>query len=1191
MAFVHLHVHSEYSLLDGACRIERLVARAKELGQTAVAVTDHGVMYGAINFYKEALRQGIKPIIGCEVYVAPRRASDKEHGIDNKYYHLILLCRNMTGYKNLCYLVSSGFIDGFYVKPRVDSELFKTHSEGLIALSACLSGEIPRLISGGDYQAAKRRALEMREIFGDDGFYLELQDHCAGAPENTDEANRLREEQRGVNSALMRISAETGIPLVVTNDAHYITREDAYAQDVLMCIQTQKTLSDTDRMKYPTNEFYVKSEEEMRALFPNYPEAADNTVKIADMCNVEFEFNNYHLPEFALPEGETSAGYLRKLCFEGLEKRFDEKRRVELTPRLEYELGVIGNMGFSEYFLIVSDFIGYAKSAGIPVGPGRGSAAASLVAYCLNITDVDPIKYDLYFERFLNPERVSMPDIDIDFCVNRRGEVIDYVNRKYGRDHVAQIVTFGTMAARGAIRDVARVMGLSYAESDMAAKLVPATLNIKLDDALKLSKPLRDLYDSDDRMKTLLDTARAIEGMPRHASTHAAGVVITRLPVHEYVPLATNDDLVVTQYTMTTLEELGLLKMDFLGLRNLTVLYDAVELVRKKVPGFSLQSIPDDDKAVYDMLSAGKTTGVFQMESTGMTGVCVGLKPESLEDVSAIIALYRPGPMESIPRFIDRRFHPEHIEYKHEMLRDILSVTHGCIVYQEQVIQIFRKLGGFSAGQADMIRRAISKKKEAQIIKEREAFVHGDPSRNIPGAVANGIPEKTANEIYDEILDFASYAFNKAHSVAYAVIAYQTAYLKCHYPKEYMAALLSSVLDVTSKVGEYISDCRANGIPVLPPDINASGEGFTVTEDGIRFGLAAVKSIGKGFIRSLIAQRSANGAFASLADFCERMYGTELNRRSVENLIRAGAFDSLGASRSAMLQAVGAVIDGVASDRRRNIEGQFDLFGSTEDTSFSVSMPDIPEFPLRKLLELEKEATGLYLSGHPMDEYREAANRGGAIPISRIVASFGEDASGEFADEDIVTVAGIVNTVKTKTTKNNTLMAYVTLEDDTGSIELIVFQRLLNEWSGRLSEDKALFVTGRISVRDEKEPQLMAEAFRDIDDPPGKGFTRRDSAPPHRREPPSDTRAVESAASAQGTNKPASPPTLWLKFANEASPEYEYLKKILVMFPGTDRVVCYFADTGKKLASACVVHDILVDEMRDRLGKENVVVK
>ena len=1179
MSFVHLHVHSEYSLLDGACRIERLVARAKELGQSAVAVTDHGVMYGAIDFYKECKKQGVKPIIGCEIYVAPRRAADKERGIDNKYYHLILLCKNMTGYKNLCYMVSSGFVDGFYVKPRVDKELFRTHHEGLIALSACLSGEIPKLIASGEYDAAKARALEMRDIFGEDSFYLELQDHTAGTNETSEEAERLREEQHAVNTALMRISAETGIPLVVTNDAHYITREDAYAQDVLMCIQTQKTLEDEDRMKYPTNEFYVKSEDEMRALFPNYPEAADNTVKIADMCELEFEFNKYHLPEFALPEGETSAGYLRKLCYAGLASRFDEQRAKELEPRLEYELGVIEKMGFSEYFLIVSDFIGFAKSNGIPVGPGRGSAAASLVAYCLNITDVDPIKYALYFERFLNPERVSMPDIDIDFCVNRRGEVIDYVNRKYGHDHVAQIVTFGTMAARGAIRDVARVMGMTYAEADNAAKLVPATLNIKLSEALELSKPLRDLYESDERMKTMLDTARAIEGMPRHASTHAAGVVITRRPVYEYVPLAKNDDVTVTQYSMTTLEELGLLKMDFLGLRNLTVLYDAVELVKKTVPDFDLKKIPDDDKAVFDMLSAGKTTGVFQMESTGMTGVCVGLKPGSLEDVSAIIALYRPGPMDSIPRFIDRRNHPEHITYKHEMLRDILDVTYGCIVYQEQVIQIFRKLGGFSAGQADMIRRAISKKKEAQILKERESFIHGDPERGIPGAVANGIPEKTANEIYDEIVDFASYAFNKAHSVCYAVIAYQTAYLKCHYPKEYMAALLSSVLDVTSKVGEYISDCRANGITVLPPDVNASGEGFTVTDEGIRFGLAAVKSMGKGFIRSLIAEREAGGPFVSLADFCERMFGTELNKRSVENLIKSGAMDSLGATRAAMLQGFESVMDGVASERRSNLDGQFDLFGGGGEETFEAVLPDIPELPPRKLLELEKEATGLYLSGHPMDEYRAAANKGGAIPISRIVASFGEDATGEFADEDIVTIAGIVTAVKTKTTKNNSLMAYVTLEDDTGAIELLVFNRLLNEQNGRLSGDKAVFVTGRISVRDEKEPQIMAESIRGIDEAPGGSFRAAPSPRPQIREeaPPEPA--------------PSAPRTLWLKFASESSPDYEYLKKILVMFPGAERVVCYFADTGKKLASACLVHAALVDEMRGRLGESGVVVK
>ena len=1184
MSFVHLHVHSEYSLLDGACRIDRLVSRARELGQTAVAVTDHGVMYGCVTFYKAALKQGIKPIIGCEIYLAPRRASDREYGIDNENHHLVLLCKNETGYRNLCYLVSSGFTDGFYSKPRVDKQLLAAHSEGLIALSACLAGELPRLILDDRYEDAKKRALEMRDIFGPDSYYLELQDHGIA-------------EQRIVNTGLLRIHAETGIPLVLTNDSHYINREDSYAQDVLMCIQTQKTLDDPDRLKFQTDEFYLKSEAEMRSLFPEYPEAADNTAQIADMCNLEFEFGTYHLPQFILPEGETdSASYLKKLCLSGLSRRYGDGA-AKLMPRLEYELGVIGGMGFNEYFLIVADFIAFAKKSGIPVGPGRGSAAASIVSYCLDITDVDPIKYDLYFERFLNPERVSMPDIDIDFCVNRRGEVIDYVNQKYGSDHVAQIVTFGTMAARGAIRDVARVQGISYAEADAAAKLVPSSLNMTLDDALRLSKPLSELYDNDERMKKLLDTARALEGMPRHASTHAAGVVITRRPVYEYVPLSKNDDIIVTQYSMTTLEELGLLKMDFLGLRNLTVINDAVELVRQSVPGFSLNLIPEDDKGVYAMLTAGKTSGVFQMESTGMTGVCTGLKPESLEDISAIIALYRPGPMDSIPRFIERRHHPERIAYRHPKLRNILEVTYGCIVYQEQVIAIFRELGGFSLGQADLIRRAISKKKEAQILKERNTFIHGDPERGICGAAANGIPEKTANDIYDEIVDFASYAFNKAHSVCYAVIAYQTAYLKCYYPREYMAALLSSIQDMTLKLSEYISDCRSIGIRVLSPDINKSGEGFTVCDEGIRFGLAAVKSIGRGFIRNVDAERSLNGTFTSLEDFCTRMYGTELNKRAVENLIKAGAFDGFGAHRSQLIKIAPLVMDSVAADRRNNLAGQFDLFGNGSGESASlVSLPDINEFPKGELLFFEKEATGLYLSGHPMDEYRSAVSRLGAVQISRVMSSFGDEATGEFKDGQRVTIAGIVSSVKTKTTRTNTLMAYVTLEDDTASMELLVFQRTLNEQAGVITEGTPYFAAGRISLRDEKEPQLLTESLSPLTDI-GSGNIRSEEIPaspvsadlspqPDERAPQSTSCGPKERASDVYAGR-----TLWVKLPSENSPQYERTKLLVEMFPGRDRMICYFTDTQKKLAAACLIHPALTEELREMLGDSCVVVK
>lgn len=1179
MAFAHLHVHTEYSLLDGACQIDRLIERVKTLGQTACAITDHGVMYGAVTFFKAAKKAGIKPIIGCEVYVAPRSLTDKEHGIDNENHHLVLLCKNEVGYRNLCYMVSRAFVDGFYVKPRIDKQLLRKHSEGLIALSACLAGELPRLIQRGEYEHAKRVALEMSEIFGDGNYFLELQDHSI-------------EEQREVNSGILRLSRETGLPLVVTNDAHYITREDAYAQDVLLCIQTQKNVNDEDRMRFETDEFYVKSEDEMRSLFPNYPEAADNTQLIADMCQFEFEFGSYHLPEFRLPEGAAdSRSYLRQLCEEGLRRRYPTNFH-ELQAQLDYELDTIDTMGFNEYFLIVQDFIHYAKSNGIPVGPGRGSAAGSIVSYCLEITDVDPIKYDLFFERFLNPERVSMPDIDIDFCVNRRSEVIDYVNRKYGNDHVAQIVTFGTMAARAAIRDVARVQGISYAEADTASKLVPSTLNMKLDDALKLSKPLHELYERDDTMRNLFDTARALEGMPRHASTHAAGVVITRKPVYEYVPLSTNDDLVVTQYPMTQLEELGLLKMDFLGLRNLTVLHDAVELVRKDHPDFDLNSIPDDDKNVFDMLTQGKTSGVFQMESSGMTGVCVSLKPKNIEDITAIIALYRPGPMDSIPRFIDCKHNPERIKYKHPMLKDILDVTYGCIVYQEQVIKIFQELAGFSLGQADMIRRAMSKKKHAEIIKERKTFIEGDPERNIPGAVARGVPAQTAAEIYDEILDFANYAFNKAHAVSYAIVAYQTAYLKYYYPCQYMAALITSVLDNTSKISEYIADCRENGIALLPPDINCSGDGFTIENGNIRFGLAAVKNIGRGFIRSVISERKQYGKFTSLFDFCSRMYGGELNKRAVECLIKAGAFDSLGAKRSQLLEIYAAVMDSIATERRSNLEGQFDLFGSFEDNSKykEIPLPRKDEFSSRELMAMEKEVTGLYLSGHPMDDYRALSAKLGAAPIGAIMASFDGTDEGKYYDNQNVTLTGIVTSVKTKTTKNNSLMAYVTLEDTTGSIEMLVFQRTLDEWRSGIPESTPVIVKGRISVRDEKEPQIICATMIELNEESAAAAARQSGNNYNDRryqvKAPSEPAARTALPSSSSPVK-----TLYARFARPEDKEYERLKLILIMFPGNDKLVIHFSETKQTFSTRCVIHPALISELKRMLGDENVILK
>ncbi|MDO4983673.1 MAG: DNA polymerase III subunit alpha [Eubacteriales bacterium] len=1160
MAFVHLHVHTEYSLLDGACRIDEIAEKVRDMGQSALAITDHGVMYGAVAFYKACKDAGIKPIIGCEVYVAPRTMHDREYGTDNNYSHLILLCKNDTGYKNLCYLVSAAFTDGFYIKPRIDWELLHKYSDGLVCLSGCLAGEIPQKLIHGDYEGAKQRALELKELFGED-FYLEIQDHG------------IREEQEA-SKELIKLSRETLIPLALTNDAHYAEKNDAYYQDVLMCIQMGKTVDDPNRMRFETKELYLKSEEEMRALFPQYPEAADNTVKIAEKCNFDFVFGHYHLPRFHLPEGETDSWeYLQKLCEKGFAVRY--KDRPEVHSQLEYELNMIHKMGFVDYFLIVSDFIGYAKRNGIPVGPGRGSAAGSVVSYCLYITDVDPIKYSLFFERFLNPERVSMPDIDVDFCVNRRGEVIDYVNRLYGSDHVAQIVTFGTMAARLAVRDVGRALNVSYAETDAVAKQIPSgpgALNMTIKEAIGLSKPLKELYESTEKpqFKQLIDVAQALEGMPRHASTHAAGVVITEKPVYEYVPLAKNDESLVCQYQMTTLEELGLLKMDFLGLRNLTVLEEAVQLVRKKVPDFRIENIPEDDKGVFEMLSAGHTGGVFQLESTGMTSVCTRLHPRSIEDITAIISLYRPGPMDSIPRFIDCSAHPERIRYKHELLRPILEVTYGCIVYQEQVIEIFRRLAGFSLGQADMIRRAMSKKKHKVIDAERVAFVHGDETRQIAGAVANGVPEDVANSIYDEIIDFASYAFNKAHAVCYAVVAYRTAYMKHYYPQEYMAALITSVLENTEKVAIYIAECREMGIKLLPPDVNKSDSNFTVSGDDLRFGLVAIKGIGWGAIDSMVAERNENGEFASFEDFCKRMSGKDLNRRVVENLIKAGAFDSMGYKRRALMSVAAAVMESISRANKDNVSGQLDLFGdfseSTEVAAESIPIPDIDEYSRRELMMHEKETTGLYLTGHPMDEYRDKIRKAGITPIGAVMGDFAsDDGPSRFEDGQIITVAGVVTATKTRTTKNNSLMSYVQLEDDTGTMELIAFQKVLDVSAVYLQENCAVIVKGKISVRDEKEPQLMADSVRPIED--------IGSAVPVRTEQLSDKS------------------TLWVKLKTRDCREMKHIERIMIMFPGAQQMIIYIEDEKKKIGTRCIIHQALVDELRELLGEENVVIK
>ncbi|MDR1065435.1 MAG: DNA polymerase III subunit alpha, partial [Oscillospiraceae bacterium] len=900
-------------------------------------------------------------------------------------FHLVLLCRNEEGYRNLCQLVSRAFTEGFYIKPRVDMELLREYSGGLIALSACLSGRIPRLLQAGDYEAAKEHALEMRDIFGDGHFYLELQEH--GLP-----------EQRAVNAGLLRLHEDTGLPLVVTNDVHYLTREDAETQDILMCMQTGKTVDDPDRLKFDTQDSYFKSEDEMRALFPNAPEAADNTVKIAEMCDFDFEFGKHHLPEFKLPDGETDAAeYLEKLCLEGFEKRYGGGRadEEEIRQRLFYELDMVNKMGFTDYFLIVADFIAYAKQNGIPVGPGRGSAPGSVASYCLDISTIDPIRYNLYFERFLNPERVSMPDIDIDFCERRRGEVIDYVKRKYGEDRVAQIITFNTLKAKNAVRNVSKALGLTFAEENELAREIPNVLGIKLRDALDspLGKKLREMYDGDARIRKVIDTSMALEGMPKDSGTHAAGVVITKKPVLEYVPLALSkkDDSIATQYTMTTLEELGLLKMDFLGLRNLTIIDDAVKVIRLREPDFDIDKISEDDPGTYEMLAQGRTLGVFQLESTGMTGVCVGLRPSSIADIMAIIALYRPGPMASIPRFLENSRHPKKITYKHPLLEPILAETYGCIVYQEHVLEVLRTLGGFSVGQADMIRRAMSKKKQAEIEREKRAFIYGDEARNIPGAIANGVPEDVASGVYDEIMDFANYGFNKPHAVCYAIVSYQTAYLKRNYPREYMSALMSSMMGSPERLSEYGAECREMGIELLPPDINASLADFSVEGKDIRYGLVAAKNIGRGFIEALVAERERGGKFANLEQLARRLHGTDANKRAFESLIKCGALDSFGLRRSQMAAILEPVMRGVSESLRRNVAGQLDLFGrgyASEDGASQMQIPDIPEYSGAELMKMEREVTGMYLSGHPIDAYRALARENGAANIGGILAAF-----------------------------------------------------------------------------------------------------------------------------------------------------------------------------------------------------------
>lgn len=1152
MSFTHLHVHSEYSLLDGACRIEPMLDKIKSMGQTSVAITDHGVMYGVIDFYKAALKRDLKPIIGCEVYVAPRSRFDKVHGIDNERYHLVLLCKNNEGYKNLIKLVSEGWVNGFYTKPRVDKDILEKHHEGLIALSGCLAGEVAKALQRNDFEEAKATAKWYKEVFGEGNYYLEIQNHGLT-------------EQQIINPNLIKLSKELNIPLVATNDAHYVDKQDAKMQQVLICIQTNHTVGEDTGLEFGTDEFYLKSEKEMLESFPQCPDAVYNTSEIAEKCNVTFEFGNTKLPHFDVPDGYDHFEWFSLLCRKGLVERYGENPPSEYIDRLNYELEVINKMGYVDYYLIVHDFIKHAKDMGIPVGPGRGSGAASICAYCIGITGIDPMKYSLLFERFLNPERVSMPDFDIDFCFERRGEVIDYVIDKYGSDHVAQIVTFGTLAAKAAIRDVGRALGISYSTVDNIAKQVPNELNITIEKALKRSVEFKALYDNDDEARELIDMARKVEGMPRHASTHAAGVVITHDPVVSYVPLARNDESIVTQFPMTTLEELGLLKMDFLGLRTLTVIKAAENLIRKTLSDFCIDNISVEDKAVYDMMCNAQTEGVFQFESAGMRSVLSQLKPTSLEDLIAVISLYRPGPMDSIPTYIENRHNPDKIKYKTPELKNILDVTYGCMVYQEQVMQICRELAGYSYGRADIVRRAMAKKKHDVMLKERGAFVEG--------AVSRGVKESAANEIFDEMISFASYAFNKAHAAAYAYVAYQTAWLKCHYPCEFFAALLTSFLDNTGKVVQYINECSKIGIKILPPHINESSDEFTVSGKNIHFSLLAIKGLGKGFINRINNERLINGDFVDFYDFCRRMHGKDFNRRTLENLIKCGAFDGMGANRRQMMNSIDPILEDLDSSKRRNVEGQIgfgDLTSSDDNDDYLPSVsyvyPDADEFTNEQLLRFEKEVAGMYLSGHPMIKYQNIADKLKCAKISDIL----DDESGKFKDNDRVLVLGLLSSVKKKITKNDSTMAFLNVEDTTGGIEVIVFPKILMDKPTMFFEGNIILLHGRISMREDQDTKIICEAV--------------EPCPSENALPQIKPEVKQEKKKAKG---------LFLRFDTSDTPQIECCRKLLAIFDGNTPLYYYFSDTKEykrnPIMQGIDVNKVLLRELRKILGDSNVI--
>ena len=1147
MNFTHLHVHTEYSLLDGSNKIKEYVDRVKALGMDSAAITDHGVMYGVIDFYRAARAAGINPILGCEVYVAPGSRFDREAGSgDDRYYHLVLLAENNQGYSNLMKIVSKGFVEGFYYKPRVDLSLLEKYHEGIIALSACLAGEVARFLTRGMYEDAKKAALRYQDIFGKGNFFLELQDH--GIP-----------EQQNVNQQLLKMHRETGIELVATNDVHYTLAEDAQPHDVLLCLQTGKKLADEDRMRYEGGQYYVKSPEEMERLFPYAPEALENTHKIAQRCHVEIEFGVTKLPKFDVPEGYTSWEYLNELCFKGLEERYRPVTE-ELKERLNYELSTIRNMGYVDYFLIVWDFIKYARDHDIMVGPGRGSAAGSLVAYTLGITQLDPIRYDLLFERFLNPERVSMPDIDVDFCFERRQEVIDYVRRKYGDDCVVQIVTFGTLAARGVIRDVGRVMDLPYAQVDTIAKMIPQELNITIDKALQMNPELKKVYEDQKEIHDLIDTAKRLEGLPRHTSMHAAGVVISQKDVSEYVPLSrASDGSIVTQFTMTTLEELGLLKMDFLGLRTLTVIQNAVHLIEQDAGvKLDMQHIDYNDKKVLDSLGTGRSDGVFQLESAGMKNFMKELKPQSLEDVIAGISLYRPGPMDFIPQYIRGKNRPDTIKYDCPQLESILKPTYGCIVYQEQVMQIVRNLAGYTLGRSDLVRRAMSKKKAAVMEKERQNFVYGNEEEGVPGCIANGISEQTANKIYDDMIDFAKYAFNKSHAAAYAVVSYQTAFLKYYYPVEFMAALMTSVIEMPTKVAEYIQVCRQMNIKILPPDVNRGAYGFSVDNGAIRYGLSAIKSVGRPVINALVEEREANGEYRSLKDFIERLTGT-VNKRAIENFIKAGALDCLEGNRRQKMLVYGQIVDSIAQEKKNSFAGQmslFDLVSDEEKKEYEIRMPDVEEYDKEMILAFEKDVLGIYLSGHPLERYRNIMEK----MISAKTTDFQPDEESgipKVYDGQKVIIGGMITEKTIKYTRNNKVMAFLTVEDLLGTVEIVVFPRDYEKWQSMLNEDARVFVQGRVNAEDDKPSKLILEKVRAFEDMPQE---------------------------------------LWIQFKDKAeyAEKEQELLETLKGYAGVSAVVIYLKDVNamKRLPAGyhARISDSLTGELRKKYGESNVKV-